>query len=575
MKIGKYEILGELGRGAMGMVLLGYDPTLDCKVAIKTVRTDSVDPNMRRQMETRLLREARAAARLDHPGIVPVREFIHEGDAGYIVMKLVQGRTLDHVSPLTQPADPGWVLRVLRDCAAALDHAHARNIVHRDIKPGNIMIDDETGAAQITDFGIAKILGGETSTEPGMVVGTIEYMAPEQLVPGPIDGRADQFSLAVVAYKMLTGAPMYTADTMRRLSYQITAVPPPSACQANPALPPEVDTVFATALSKDPAYRYGSCGDFVWALEMALGYAPPEAQPQEPSSQALNAVWIVIAMVALAAVVLVVGAVILHLQRREIARPPSEPTKTTSTVVPPSSTTPKPLAAFLNLPTGDMVLVDQGAALLGEPPRTMNVDAFYIDRTEVTNRAYLDFCHATEHATPPGADQAPAGNPVVNVSFDDAKLFAQWAGKRLPTAEEWEKAARGSQGRAFPWGNEWKSGIANIPQIKSDKGSVMPADALPDGASPYGALNMLGNVWEWVDKQDVPDNEGFRILSESKLARNLSPPLSRAEPMYQVRGGSYLYFLEDSQKRSLMWDALVLPARLAKSDVGFRCARNP
>src|SRR5579863_9393607 len=223
MMIGKYEILGELGEGGMGKVLLGYDTLLDCKVAIKAVRADAIDSDIREELEDRLLLEARAAAKLDHPGIVSIREFLREGNSGYIVMKFVKGQTLDHAAPLSNPADPAFVLRILRECAAALDHAHARNIVHRDIKPGNIMIDDETGAVQITDFGIAKILDGEQRTEPGMVVGTYEYMAPERLSPasaGKVDGRTDQFSLAILAQRMLTGAPVYSANTLRSLSYE-------------------------------------------------------------------------------------------------------------------------------------------------------------------------------------------------------------------------------------------------------------------------------------------------------------------------------------------------------------------
>jgi len=599
----------------MGTVMLGWDTKLDCPVAIKGVRIEGIDPTARQELEARLLTEARAAAKLNHPGIVKIKQMLEVAGSGYVVMEMVKGRTLDTVAPLSRPTDSAFTLRVLRECAAALDHAHARNIVHRDIKPGNIMIDDDTGAVLITDFGIAKILdSGHHTTEPGMIIGTLEYMAPEQLLTSTVDGRADQFALAVIAFRMLTGQPLYTADTIRRLSFQIAHEDPRPAHDLNSALPPSVDTVLRKALTKRPDDRYPTCQDFTKALEEALTESEhpmiddpvvdlfqnrsttddpasnPAIQPDrsgviEPSSnQNRNAPVppavsarkikkrrsrpVILLSVSLA----ILGGVVVLLNWRAPLPPPLE---IKSQLTKPRS---------LRFPSGDMVLVDAGEAKLGEMLHPANLADFYIDKTEVTNSAYLRFCRETGHPMPRGANTAPPEDPVVNVTFSDAEAFAQWAGKRLPSAEEWEKAARGPSGRVYPWGNEWRDDAANIPTDAASKkrSSLAPAYSFLKGESPYGALNMLGNAWEWVATEAQPDPRAFELLRNS--FKNLRPPLTRDEAMYQVRGGSFKFSLrqelpEDDPNRvkapSLVWDSLVLPARGSLEDVGFRCAKNP
>jgi serine/threonine protein kinase len=581
MMIGKYEILGELGEGGMGKVLLGYDTLLDCKVAIKAVRADAIDSDIREELEGRLLQEARAAAKLDHPGIVSIREFLREGNSGYIVMKFVKGKTLDHAAPLSNPTDPAFVLRVLRECAAALDHAHARNIVHRDIKPGNIMIDDETGAVQITDFGIAKILDGEQRTEPGMVIGTYEYMAPERLSPSSaakVDGRTDQFSLAILAQRMLTGAPVYSSNTLRSLSYEIVHEEPPSAHAGNAALPAEVDPVLAKALAKDPSRRYPTCIAFVEALEAAFGYEVParvdtgrgRTEPGRHVSPPRT--WLpsrrsLLAAAVIAAPIVLIAAAVYYFST------PSPPSSSSSSSKKTAGTIATTLPDSLTMPAGNMVLVKGGEALLGPDRKPVPLESFYIDRTEVTNEAYLAFCSATGHPVARDAERSPAGDPVVNVSFDDAQAFAQWAGKRLPTAAEWEKAARGSTGQAYPWGNDWRDNAANIPADSKTKLRLESADSFPSGASEYGALNMIGNVWEWVATSDQPDDTAFQLLRGDARFKGSKPPLSRTEPAYQTRGGSFKYFAAD--RSAFLFDGLVIPARLFMDDLGFRCAKDP
>jgi serine/threonine-protein kinase len=202
-----------------------------------------------------------------------------------------------------------------------------------------------------------------------------------------------------------------------------------------------------------------------------------------------------------------------------------------------------------------MVLVDSGA--------------FYIDRTEVSNRAYRLFCERTGTPLPQGLDRADADKPVVNVSLDEAKAFAQWAQKRLPTAVEWEKAARGAEGRMFPWGNAADAAAANV---AGNKGRLAPVESYRQGASPNGTLNLVGNVWEWVDSAAKPNDRQF---AESKLELpTLKPPPSRTEPFYQLRGGSFRTIMPLHEWPGLVNDFTVMPARAKLPDLGFRCARS-
>src|SRR5262249_47485152 len=149
-----------------------------------------------------------------------------------------------------------------------------------------------------------------------------------------------------------------------------------------------------------------------------------------------------------------------------------------------------------------------GPALLGEQLKEVNVPAFYIDETEVSNAQYIAFCDARNRPRPQGVEGQPLANPVVNVSWDDAEAYAQWAGKRLPTASEWEKAARGTKGQKFPWGTSFQPDKANL-GIANEKNTIAVADAFAGGKSPYGAYNMLGNVWEWLGTSEQPDNTQF------------------------------------------------------------------
>ena len=279
-QVGRYKILGKLGRGAMGVVYLAEDPRLNRRVAIKTVELAVDDARNRDFLRDRLVRDGRAAAGLSHPNIVSVYDVLEEGDFGYLVMEYIAGESLATRLARTPLPDTPFIARVLREMASALDYTHARGIIHRDIKPANVMLAaDAGGAAKIMDFGIARMSDTRTATPTGMVMGTLEYMAPEQIKGEPVDGRADQFSLAAVAYEMLTGNTLFGEQKFATLAYKIVNEMPLPPRTYNPALPQGVDEVVARALRKPPAERFQTCGGFVAALERAFaGEIPPTGQ---------------------------------------------------------------------------------------------------------------------------------------------------------------------------------------------------------------------------------------------------------------------------------------------------------
>ena len=270
---GRYTVVGQLGRGAMGVVYLASDPMLNRQVAVKTVDLGVDDPEEREFLRTRLLRDARAAAVLKHPNIVSVYDVFEDGGRAYVVMEYVEGDTLAARLKANPLPDAAMILKVLRQMADALDYTHSRGVIHRDIKPANVMI-DAAGTAKIMDFGIARITDTRTCTPTGMVMGTVEYMAPEQIRGEPTDGRADQFALAVVAYQMLTGSTLFGPHTMATLTYKIVNEAPPPPCTRNAALPRGVDAVLAKALAKTPAERFTNCCEFVGALAQTFSGAP-------------------------------------------------------------------------------------------------------------------------------------------------------------------------------------------------------------------------------------------------------------------------------------------------------------
>ena len=273
-RIGRYKIVGELGRGAMGVVYHAIDPNIGRPVAIKTIRlTDVRNPAEQNKLRERLFREARSAGMLSHPGIVTIYDVEQQDDLAFIAMEFVDGPTLDEVLSRDTPIRPEQMFSILGQTAVALDYAHQKGIVHRDIKPANIMIASD-GTTKITDFGIAKITASEQFTMTGSIVGTPHYMSPEQVQGKPVDGRSDQFSLAVIVYEMLTGEKPFTGEHLTTVVFRIVAEEPPLPRRINPSMTAPIEAVLKRVLSKKPDQRYRTCSEFIDALEQACGASP-------------------------------------------------------------------------------------------------------------------------------------------------------------------------------------------------------------------------------------------------------------------------------------------------------------
>src|SRR5579863_8782161 len=218
-QVGRYQIVSELGRGAMGIVYKAQDPAIGRTIAIKSIRLqDLTDEAERVRLRERLFREAQSAGILSHPNIVTIYDIAEENGMAYIFMEFVNGPPLERMLKVDQTPDKETLLSIFRQTAAALDYAHKKGIVHRDIKPANIMI-HEDGTAKITDFGVAKIMSQQL-TQAGTMMGTPSYMSPEQIQGQQISGKADQFSLAVIVYETFTGEKPFTAEYLPTLLYK-------------------------------------------------------------------------------------------------------------------------------------------------------------------------------------------------------------------------------------------------------------------------------------------------------------------------------------------------------------------
>lgn len=257
--IGRYEIIDELGRGAMGSVLRAKDPAVGRIVALKCILSGALAGDQTNEFRERFYREARAAGALAHPGIVPVFDVGEDDGTPFLVMELVQGRTLADALKQGERFSLERVCEIGQGIAEALDYAHRNGIVHRDIKPANILMTSREvyGAERprITDFGVAKLAGGEITTT-GQLLGTPAFMPPEQFTGSPIDGRTDLFSLGVILYRMATGEQPFSGETITAVSYKIVHTDPIPPSRLNPAVGARLEAVLLKCLAKSPSDRY-------------------------------------------------------------------------------------------------------------------------------------------------------------------------------------------------------------------------------------------------------------------------------------------------------------------------------
>lgn len=278
-EIGGYRITGLIGQGGMGTVYLAEAAAADNPVALKVLAPELASDE---QFRRRFLREARYARSLDHPNVVPVHDAGESEGLLFIAMSYVQGMDLSTVLGIEGALVPSRALHILSQVASALDAAHATGLMHRDVKPGNVLIDSVGGSERcyLTDFGLSKNPTQDSGalTAIGDFVGTYLYTAPEQILGQEIDGRADLYSLGCVLFEMLTGEPPFSAPTEAEVLQAHFETPPPPASEVRTTLPSAVDEVIATAMAKDPSERFGTGADLAAAAARALGTSA-EASP--------------------------------------------------------------------------------------------------------------------------------------------------------------------------------------------------------------------------------------------------------------------------------------------------------
>lgn len=275
--LGRYEIEREIGRGAMGVVYLGKDPRIARTVAIKTLGYQAFEEKELADLKARFFREAEAAGRLNHPAIVTVYDVGEETDLAYIAMDYAQGRPLSDFGRAGGLLPLATTLDIVARVADALEYAHARKIVHRDIKPGNIIYNPDSGEVKITDFGIAKI-ADDSRTRTGSVMGSPLYMSPEQLKGQKVSGASDIYSLGVTLYRLVSGETPYQGDTLASLTYQILNRRPRSVREYNPELSNGVVRLINKAIQRDPDKRFASAADMAEAVRrLAVREAREEA----------------------------------------------------------------------------------------------------------------------------------------------------------------------------------------------------------------------------------------------------------------------------------------------------------
>lgn len=622
----KYKIIAKIGAGGMGAVYKAKRIHIGDFVAIKVLHSDLVGDQMAIE---RFRREARAAARLKHANAVDIHDFaVSSSGLVYIVMELVDGKSLGALIKNQEPLDPSFVAEILFKVCSALDEAHRQNIVHRDLKPDNILVTRARSGVdvKVLDFGIAKLRdlspGSNTLTGKGTIVGTPLYMSPEQCMGEEIDRRSDIYSLGIVLYEMLTGVVPFDSPTPTAIIVQHVTVVPPPLRQINRELSPGIEKAVMRALEKRREDRPQTAGEL--AAEFAEGMKreaavgsikkpdmqlnPLEVTRQtEPSAEqeiihlshattapipdALMAradesategiksrSYLAIGIVSVLVLALLLTATFLLLRGRTAVSSQGDIDNTSletpedkalaedespdnTAQIPPPPAVPEPPGGMVYVTGGEFIMGRDNGTQYEKPQHQATVDPFFIDIYEVSCEEYKRFIDETGHRLPPRWSQGnyPAGwarRPVSGIDWDDANAYAQWAGKRLPTEQEWEFAARGADGRLYPWGNEWKAKAAN-----ADSSSHKHADTVgqhPDGPSPFGAYDMAGNVWEWT-ASDLSAYPG-----------SVLPAQAQGE-MKVVRGGSWV----ESRNGATATSRKGLPPRGGDySNVGFRCVTD-
>ncbi len=538
----RYEIKSMLGQGGMGAVYRAHDHSLGRIVAVKE---RAPDPNGTEagmsQARAQFRREAQILAQLSHPNLPHIYDYFSDEEYEYIVMDLIEGENLHHLVQERGAQNEALVLDWTRQILEALVYLHARKVIHRDIKPHNLILTQDDRVV-LVDFGLVKLLDPERPSTLTLLrgVGTPEYAPLEQYSRevGHTDPRSDIYSLGATLYTLLTGKP--PVDVHARL---LNPDAWKTARDLNPSVSFGTATIIEKALGLYPQQRYQTALDML----QAFGFSParlfesPKAAPAPPAASEPEQETELEPETKAEP-----DADALELDLKPM--PPAVLTRTatvTFEAMPPASNDathtlhghtqvlpPKPKMSLtlvkgvlrMQIALGkyiEFVRVPAGRFLMGSnpqddphlqsdetPQRNIELDEFWIARFPITVAQYTIFTSATNQPAPFDYPQK-SDHPITNVSWYDAMVFCRWASDltekqvRLPTEAEWEKAARSNDGRIYPWGDEFDAARLNCAEGKLN-GST-PVDEFPDGVSACGAWDMAGNVWEWVNDWYKPD----------------------------------------------------------------------
>ncbi|BBM82247.1 bifunctional serine/threonine-protein kinase/formylglycine-generating enzyme family protein [Candidatus Uabimicrobium amorphum] len=621
-----YTILETLGQGGLGVVYKARRDNTGMFVALKIMY-----PNFASNKEfvRRFMKEAKFSCQLNHVNVVKGIDFGDSNDVFYFAMEYVEGFTLkQYIKNLGRITEPEAV-KIILQATNGLKHIENQNLIHRDIKPDNIMLTQEDQTVKLCDLGLAKCMEDALElTAPGVVMGTPHYMSPEQgIAGGVIDIRSDIYSLGITLFHMVSGEVPYQGNTAVSILNQHVSADLPSPKDINADLSESICSIISKMMAKKQEDRYQCCQDLIVDLNRYLNSQPPllvsqvrpapttserneemditqqrtvamsttSLKPDEDEEQSTSheqataeAVkkekasaehWeeitnkknkprkkggkLLVAAVVLIGVIAGTGykfrdEIRNYVEYNVLAKKNGEENK--EYVVKPrvkeEPLSEKLLKAYKErLPKitpqelshqqlkKHMVYIAGGNYKLSANGKPVTMGEFWIDRHEVSNGDYWKFCQETQHPFPKhwqGNKPQEMTLPVTNVTWYDAHLYSVWAGKRLPTEQEWQCVAGSLQGHAYPWGNKFKTKYANV-----DTGKVADIASLPKGKTQNGVFHMTGNVWEWTDS----------FLSDAKLDR-------------VIKGGSFLYSAHEGS--SAYRDGFYPHSH--RQDIGFRCA---
>lgn len=577
----KFEVREWIGGGGMAEVFLARHRMHGAYFAVKVLSEQLAEEPA---IVARFMDEARTAATLSgHPNIAPVFDIGEAGSLHYIVMPYIEGEDLRSYLERRGRLSEAEAVTVVRQVAEALVWAGERQVVHRDLKPANIRI-DLSGRVLVIDFGIAKAGDAPSArTRAGEALGTPYYMSPEQIRAERCDQRSDLYSLGVIFFELLSGAKPFTGDSYRAIEIGHTQKLPPALSTIAPDVDPELERIVNRLLEKERERRYQTAGELLDDLrrsyrgewdarlhpvadrplvggepglaeaETMVTPVPPAAAPagiavKEEKKKGRGGV-LAAAALAVVAVAAVGGYFVTRNQGA------GEPKKETGAA--------KSLAPVIQDANGSMFLVAAGPFVFGsddaESPnkkQTVELPAFYVDATEVSCGQYVKFAETTGRGGDLADMKKDATLPATGVTAEDARAYCAWTGKRLPDEREWEKAARGADGRVYPWGN----------QALASPGRLVAVDEYPERQSPSRALGMSGNAFEWTSTAfPVTEME----LADMKKAMGGATEVSR--DWLVIKGGS---FLIKDERFFRLYMRRGWPSNQPNLTIGFRCVKD-